>query len=241
MATNTIPKLDLIAGKIEQINGVTIATSSNAWYKAFVGTMGTHNGYIYVGDIARRHNSYQKIKDQDIHGGWTFSRQGWLGFDTLHAYSEPYMNEAWVKDELMRWQSGIPNCRGMRREKMSNTKEITQDEFYKEIVGHKMLSIDNGHGYILIKLDNGVSLLGKDEEECCGGVRFQLYSKGILDTVVTDYEITAGYCPRSKKITFFGSDKKVIAEIVEDATNEAGDHDCPAYFVKSAIKEQENE
>jgi hypothetical protein len=101
--------------KIEQINGVTIATSSNAWYKAFtgtMGTMGTHNGYIYVGDIARRHNSYQKIKDQDIHGGWTYAENGWIGFDTLHAYSEPYMNEAWVKDELMHWAKKNPELSG---------------------------------------------------------------------------------------------------------------------------------
>lgn len=78
--SNSIPapkRLHALDGGIE--DGITWATCKAPMY-------GAVNGYVQVPQGHPWHGlDYDEI-DVEAHGGLTFARDGWIGFDTLHAW-----------------------------------------------------------------------------------------------------------------------------------------------------------
>jgi hypothetical protein len=117
--TNTIPKLGIKYAKIEHIDGVTIATTLNPQHKQkdLFNKTGSHNGYIYVGEanVKKTEGTFYPQ-----YGGWTYAENGWIGFETNHTDSRPYMDKKWVIRELISWAREYPELSGYDVQKLTN-------------------------------------------------------------------------------------------------------------------------
>jgi hypothetical protein len=133
-------------------------------------------------------------------------------------------------------------CRTKDR-KMSNmtltAKKISEDTFYKEMVGHKIRDITGDMAITYITLDNGTVLTHTGYRDF-RGESVWLGAKQIPDTtkIVAKYEIVRTFSTPQKNITLFDAERNEIVCFHEWVHNYKGFVN-PTYTIEKQVQQSE--